>query len=100
VRPATQGAPAATATPYSVAAQAWVTGSLTITARTFVAPHPPPGSDGTFQSFTTTFTMCRHDHRVRDTRSHRHYLDLSSAVLGLTLVVVGYVLESRRKRHV
>src|SRR4051812_25816384 len=37
--------------------QAWVGGSLTIVAQPFVAPHPPPSADGTFQSFSTTFTM-------------------------------------------
>jgi hypothetical protein len=37
--------------------QAWVSGSLSIVARPFVAPHTAPGSEGTFQSFSTTFTM-------------------------------------------
>ena len=37
--------------------QAWVSGSLTIVARPFVAPHAAPGSDGAFDSFSTTFTM-------------------------------------------
>jgi regulation of enolase protein 1 (concanavalin A-like superfamily) len=37
--------------------QAWVSGSLSIVARPFVAPHAPPSADGTFTSFTTTFTM-------------------------------------------
>ena len=36
--------------------QAWVSGSLTITAKTFVAPHAN-GDGSTSQSFTTTFTM-------------------------------------------
>jgi len=36
--------------------QAWVTGSLVITAKTFVAPHAN-GDGSTFQSFSTTFTM-------------------------------------------
>ena len=37
--------------------QAWVSGSLHIVARPFVAPHAAPSADGTSQSFTTTFTM-------------------------------------------
>ena len=37
--------------------QAWVSGSLRIVARPFVAPHAAASADGTFQSFTTTFTM-------------------------------------------
>ena len=35
--------------------QAWVTGSLTIVAKPVVPP--PPGPEGSFQTFTTTFTM-------------------------------------------
>jgi hypothetical protein len=37
--------------------QAWVSGSMQIVAKPFVAPHAPPSADGTFQAFTTTFTM-------------------------------------------
>ena len=37
--------------------QAWVSGSLTIVARPFAVPHTAPGTEGTFQSFSTTFTM-------------------------------------------
>ena len=36
--------------------QAWVSGSLQIVAKPFVAPHAAAGADGTQQSFTTTFT--------------------------------------------
>ncbi|HEY2149886.1 MAG TPA: hypothetical protein VGH34_03710, partial [Vicinamibacterales bacterium] len=36
--------------------QAWVTGSLTIRAKTFVAP-PATGDGSTFQTFTTSFSM-------------------------------------------
>ena len=36
---------------------AWVTGSMRIVARPFVAPHAPASADGTYRSFTTTFTM-------------------------------------------
>ena len=37
--------------------RAWVSGSLQITARPFVAPHAPASADGTYQSFTTTFEL-------------------------------------------
>jgi hypothetical protein len=38
--------------------QAWVSGSLQITAKPIVVPHAPPNADGTTsQTFTTTFTM-------------------------------------------
>lgn len=37
--------------------QAWVSGSLTIVVRPFAVPHAGPGSEGTYQSFSTTFTM-------------------------------------------
>jgi hypothetical protein len=37
--------------------QAWVSGSLQIVARPFVAPHAGAAADGTSRSFTTTFTM-------------------------------------------
>ena len=37
--------------------QAWVSGSLNVVARPFVAPHAAASADGTYQSFTTTFTM-------------------------------------------
>ena len=36
---------------------AWVSGSLTIVAQPFVAPHPAPTADGTYTSFSTPFTM-------------------------------------------
>ena len=37
--------------------QAWVSGSLSIVAQPFVAPHPAPSADGTYTSFSTPFTM-------------------------------------------
>lgn len=37
--------------------QAWVSGSLQIVARPFAVPHTAPAAEGTFQSFSTTFTM-------------------------------------------
>ena len=37
--------------------QAWVSGSLQIVARPFAAPHAAASGNGTFQSFSTTFTM-------------------------------------------